>query len=422
MRLAVLCHGHPAYAPGGGENAAYALYQAWAAQPGEAASFWAAAPVGMLEPHEQVRALEGREEYLLQPSDDHLLFNARVDLSEQGELATALQAWNPDVIHAHHFIRLGLEVFWAIRQWLPQVPVVCTLHDFLALCPLDGYLVRRGGSLCLGPERLACARCMAGVQALQLQLRAGLMREWVQLVDGFVSPSRQLAEVVAAAGLIPSHRITVVENLLPLSCSRSAEATSEEAFPPVVRLGFFGNLMPIKGLDLVLKAVLLARHQGSAVELRVFGGFVLMNQAQTPEQQRFHAVVNELLAELSDCVRLHGPYRQHEIPELMQRVAWVVMGSRWRENAPVVIEEALACRRPLLVPGLGGMAEKVRDGLDGFHYAPGSATALADQITACTAGPAIWGRLRHTMRKPTSSPDVIDAHRTLYRRVVSTRI
>ena len=422
MRLAVLCHGHPAFAPGGGENAAYALYQAWAAQPGEAASFWAAAPVGMLEPGEQVRALEGCEEFLLQPSDDHLLFSARVDLSEQGELATALRAWKPDVIHAHHFIRLGLEVFWAIRHWLPQVPVVCTLHDFLALCPLDGYLVRRGGSLCSRPERLACARCMPGVQELQLQLRTGLMREWVRLVDGFVSPSGQLVEVVNAAGLIPAHRITVIENLLSLTSSGAAEAASEEVFPPVVRLGFFGNLMPIKGLDLVLKAVLLARHQGSAVELRVFGGFVLRDQAQTPEQHRFHAVVNELLDELSDCVQLHGPYRQQEIPELMQGVAWVVMGSRWRENAPVVIEEALASRRPLLVPGLGGMAEKVRDGLDGFHYAPGSATALAEQLTACTADPAIWRQLRQTLRQPSSVADVINAHQRLYRRLVSAKI
>jgi glycosyltransferase involved in cell wall biosynthesis len=48
----------------------------------------------------------------------------------------------------------------------------------------------------------------------------------------------------------------------------------------------------------------------------------------------------------------------------------------WWENSPVVIQEALRNRRPVICSDIGGMAEKVRDGVDGFHFPVGSAMAL----------------------------------------------
>ena len=54
----------------------------------------------------------------------------------------------------------------------------------------------------------------------------------------------------------------------------------------------------------------------------------------------------------------------------MAATDFVVMASRWWENSPVVIQEAYAAERPLVVPGLGGMAEKVQDGVTGRHSYP----------------------------------------------------
>jgi len=44
------------------------------------------------------------------------------------------------------------------------------------------------------------------------------------------------------------------------------------------------------------------------------------------------------------------------------------MGSRWYENSPVVIQEAIAAGRPLIVPNHGGMLEKT-EGL-GLTFLP----------------------------------------------------
>jgi len=54
--------------------------------------------------------------------------------------------------------------------------------------------------------------------------------------------------------------------------------------------------------------------------------------------------------------------------------------SIWWENSPVVIQEALRNRRPVICSDIGGMAEKVRDGVDGFHFAAGNPLALAALI------------------------------------------
>jgi glycosyltransferase involved in cell wall biosynthesis len=133
-------------------------------------------------------------------------------------------------------------------------------------------------------------------------------------------------------------------------------------------------------------------------------------------------LVDALLEQLQDCVDLVGPYQQDQIPELMASVAWVVMGSRWRENAPVVIEEALACGRPLLVPDLGGMAEKVRDGLDGYFFPVGSSLALAELMIGCASDQAGWHKLRATMRSPCLGDGALLSHLDLYRSALAAPI
>lgn len=421
MRIAVLSHGHPRFSPGGGENAAYALYLALNGLNGIEASFWAAGTRSADQMVGQVIDLQPNREFLLAAGDDPLLFRSALDLAEESPLRKMLSAWRPDVIHAHHFLGIGLDVFWALKRWFPDVPILFTLHEFLSLCPYHGQFLRLNGSLCDAPSLQVCASCMPDVLLRHLRIRSELFRYWVPLIDGFVSPSVQLAEVMMQSGLIPAERMYVIDNLLPARFGQSTvELRSSEV--DISCFGFFGNLSPMKGLDLVLKAMLLAREQGACVRLKVFGGFVGRSQAHSKAVARYFAVVDALVEQLQDCVELVGPYQQDQIPELMASVAWVVMGSRWRENAPVVIEEALACGRPLLVPDLGGMAEKVRDGLDGYSFQLGSSIALADLMMRCASDQAAWHQLRGTMRSPCSGDRSLLSHLNLYRSVLGAPI
>ena len=86
------------------------------------------------------------------------------------------------------------------------------------------------------------------------------------------------------------------------------------------------------------------------------------------------------------------------------------MASRWLENAPVVIQEALACRKPLLVPAMGGMAEHVRNGLDGFQFAPESAISLSSLMALVCQETDLWTKLRSTLAAPLSPENALEQH------------
>jgi glycosyltransferase involved in cell wall biosynthesis len=66
----------------------------------------------------------------------------------------------------------------------------------------------------------------------------------------------------------------------------------------------------------------------------------------------------------------------------MRSVDWVVVPSTWWENSPLVIQEARVTGTPILASNIGGMAEKVRDGVDGLHFLAGSPLDLASKIEA----------------------------------------
>ena len=89
-----------------------------------------------------------------------------------------------------------------------------------------------------------------------------------------------------------------------------------------------------------------------------------------------------------------GRYRPDELSALMRAVDWVVIPSIWWENSPLVIQEAFAHGRPVICSDIGGMAEKVTDGVDGLHFRAGDPQSLADTIERAIGTPGLWDRLR----------------------------
>jgi glycosyltransferase involved in cell wall biosynthesis len=100
----------------------------------------------------------------------------------------------------------------------------------------------------------------------------------------------------------------------------------------------------------------------------------------------------------------------------MQSVHAVLIPSIWWENSPVVIQEALRNHRPIICSDIGGMAEKVRDGIDGFHFPAGSVVGLATLVRRLTAQPEMLAQVAEKISPPVSADMTIAAHLDLYRR------
>ena len=84
-----------------------------------------------------------------------------------------------------------------------------------------------------------------------------------------------------------------------------------------------------------------------------------------------------------ETLHLYGPVLDQEAalghpigpvlnPADVRQVLWcsqaLVIGSRWPENAPLIILEARAAKCPIVAPNLGGIRELIEHGVDGFLY------------------------------------------------------
>ena len=78
----------------------------------------------------------------------------------------------------------------------------------------------------------------------------------------------------------------------------------------------------------------------------------------------------------------------------MHDIDWVVLPSRWWENSPLVVQEAFMHGRPVICSGIGGLAEKVTNELNGLHFLVNDADNLASVIERAVTEPGLWERLR----------------------------
>jgi glycosyltransferase involved in cell wall biosynthesis len=230
----------------------------------------------------------------------------------------------------------------------------------------------------------------------------------LDLADAFVAPSDFLAGRYKEWGLNPG-KLTVIENGIAIeNVTPPRELTGPK--PRRNRFAYFGQVTPFKGIDVLIDAVSRVPEEswGEDSRLMIFGG----NLEKQPREFQDH--MQKLIGEAGPRVRFYGAYQNAEMPRLMQSVDWVVMPSIWWENSPIVIQEALQHRRPIICSNIGGMAEKVRDGQDGLHFRVRSAEDLADRFTEVLSDPLIWDRLHHSMRNPTNYIDCAQEHLALY--------
>jgi glycosyltransferase involved in cell wall biosynthesis len=180
-----------------------------------------------------------------------------------------------------------------------------------------------------------------------------------------------------------------------------------------LRIGYFGQISTLKGAGVLMDcAELLSRQDGSLISFEIHGDY-----ASQPE-----AFQQEFLRRLAACtsnVNFRGKYTQDQVDALMRGVDAVLVPSIWWENSPVVIQEALRNRRPVICSDIGGMAEKVRDGVDGFHFRVGSAVDLCALLQGLDQDRSRLAAVRQTLREVDPPAVVLERHLALYRDLLS---
>lgn len=406
-RILVISHGHPDFNKGGAEVAAYNLYKGLR-KSGHDAYFLARSG---LPPHGGAAFSsrnEEREILFHTTMDDGFIFSNIKTRHLWQEFRDLLNLLKPDVIHLHHYFLLGIEILTEIRNSLPAAKIVLTLHEYLAICHNKGLMLKTNGKLCNKYSPRDCNNCFNSIQPGDFFLREKYIKSHFNVVDQFISPSHFLKQRYVEWG-IPDKDISVIENGLPNIDFDNTTATLPVSESKIFTFAFFGQINPYKGIDVLLEAVtLLSKDIRKKVRVEIHGAN--LEQQEGEYQQKIEA----LLDRVGKMVIFQGAYEQHEMPALLSAVDWAIVASVWWENSPVVIQEALAAKVPLIVSNIGGMAEKVKHAEEGFQFRYGNPADLAKVITLCVEHPEIREQLSEKIKPVTSLSDCLDMHMDVY--------
>ncbi len=408
LRVLYASHGHPRISRGGAEIAAFQLFREFGGMPGGESWFLGCqnTPGSGRSGAAITQPFSDREFIYTTGSFEWFRFANR-DPRFPEEFCDLLRLLRPDVVHFHHFINFGVEVFRHVREVLPDARIVLTAHEYLAICHHYGQMVTcRHESLCHAASPAACHQCFPEIPPAEFFLRQLYIRNFFRFIDRFVAPSHFLAGRLIAWG-VPERQISVIENLIPPPAATDPDPVRRQRGP--LRVGYFGQISRLKGINVLLEAAGVLERQGDAtVTFDIHGDY----QGQPPElQQDFLA----RLAGAGQNVRFHGRYEPDQVDRLMRQVDLVVVPSTWWENSPLVIQEAFRNRRPVVYSDIGGMAEKVRDGLDGWAFPVGSPLALAALLRRLSASRQWIGMVSSAMSQPPAVADILAAHTAVYR-------
>lgn len=417
MKALIISHAHPDFSIGGAQVASYNLHLGLRQQPGWNSHYLAGigAPV---VPHRDtpLMALDRAEDESLFWSNDFDWFH--LGSKDVGALMAHFERFlselKPNIVNMHHVMGFGVQAIRSIRRALGDVPIVYTLHEYLPICAHHGQMIKpKSHALCQRATPSDCGMCFPEIGAANLLRRETFIKSFFNQVDAFVSPSHFLLSRFADWGL-PPEKLVMIENGLQAGTPAPTRPLAPGARRN--RFGFFGQLNPFKGVKVLIDAVtrIPADTWGDGI-LNIYGG----NLEHQPED--FQASVKELFRIAGRRVRFRGAYKSHELPALMRDIDWMVIPSTWWENSPVVIQEAFFHGRPIIASDIGGMAEKVRHGVDGLHFRVSNADSLADTMAQAIHTPRLWDRLHAGIRPPMTAQQTGARHAELFEKLLARR-
>jgi colanic acid/amylovoran biosynthesis glycosyltransferase len=147
-----------------------------------------------------------------------------------------------------------------------------------------------------------------------------------------------------------------------------------------------GARQPIVGELVILTVARLNRTKGHRFALRalrqVLGAgvrarYVIVGEG--PERESIELEVKRL--GLTGQVQLIGSRSEDEVLDLLRRADVMVLSSVGAgEAAPVSVMEAMACGLPVVSSVIGGTADMISDGVDGYLVAQEDVPAIADRL------------------------------------------
>lgn len=191
-------------------------------------------------------------------------------------------------------------------------------------------------------------------------------RQNLALFDHIIGVSHTVKRVLEETG-IPSSRVSAAYAGIPepcLSASREKVRTQLGIGEEQFALGYFGRLVPEKGVDVLIRAA----RRTPQIQVNLFG--------KGPKRPQLEELAHSLGAK---NVFFRGSVE--DVANAMNAMDATVMPSLWEEAFGYAVVEAYAVGKPVIASRTGGLAEIIRDGETGLLFETGN----ADELGCCVA-------------------------------------
>lgn len=272
-------------------------------------------------------------------------------------LRRLLRDLDPDVLHTNG-LKMHVLGIWARPR---RTAVLWHVHDYLGTRPFTSRLLRRHVTRCDG--------IVANSQSVAGELRA---------LFG------NLVHVYPVHNAVDLDRFSLEGPVLDLD----ALAGLPPVEPGTIKVGLVATFARWKGHETFLKA--LAKLPSA---LRVRGYIVGGPLYQTDRSQYSLEELRARAEELGISTKVGFTGFVTEPASAIRALDVVVHASTEPEPFGLVIAEAMACGRSVIVSDAGGAVEIVAGGVNAVVYPPGDADALADRIAQVVADLAFRKRL-----------------------------
>ena len=346
-----------------------------------------------------------------------------------------LEKERPDVLHVHGYTHGVTRAMLSAAQQR-GIRIVFTYHTPTATCG-RGTLMLFGDTLCDGVlDARRCAACVlhsrgvprlvanalshaplypsklvrhgriaVGLRMRELmELRHAEIRNFLAHVDHIIAPARWVLELLLRIG-VERERITL-----------NRQGTQDIAAPPArtaqsagpLRLVFLGRMDESKGLHLLIEAM------ADAPELDVRLDVYTIAQSEGAYGERIRKA-----AENDARISFEAPQPYQRIMTVLSDYDALIVPSQWLETGPLVVLEAFAAGLPVIGSRLGGIAELVRDDVDGVLVAASDVNAWRDTLQRLAEQPQILNRLRANVGRPRTMKQVAADMQQVYRAVLA---
>jgi glycosyltransferase involved in cell wall biosynthesis len=265
-------------------------------------------------------------------------------------LAQAVCAFGPDLIHSN-----GLKTHVLAAMAHLDAPLVWHVHDYISGRRVTAKLLRW--------NRARCAVVMAN--------------------------SRSVAEDVhkalgAGIPVVPVHNAVDLSRFAPEGICEDLDRLAGLMATPAgtLRVGLVATLARWKGHEVFLKAMAQLRRE--AIRGYVIGDALYQTQDSQYSLDELRRMAADL--GLGECVGFTGLVDRADAA--FRALDVVVHASTAPEPFGLVVAEAMACGRAVVVSDAGGVSELVTTGVDALTHAPGDIEGLAAAIRALAGDPA----------------------------------